>query len=99
MLISVFVLLLIASLGYATWIVVYGARTPGVAKKQPSKIKPKAAPKADAEAPVVPELPPDLRHLPDPPVLQEAAVQILDREETFRRLRGLELGVGEIGEP
>ena len=100
MLISVFVLLLIASLGYATWIVVYGARTPTIAaKKKPSIIKAKPAPKTEAEVPVVLELPPDLRHLPDPPVLQEAAVQILDREEIFRRLRSLELGVAEITEP
>src|SRR6185437_3646470 len=100
MLISVFVLLLVASLGFATWIVMYGARTPGHAvKKKPSRVKVKAAPRAEAEAPVVLELPPDLRHLPEPPVLQEAAVQILDREEIFRRLRCLELGVGEIGDP
>jgi HD-like signal output (HDOD) protein len=100
MLISAFVLLLIASLGFATWIVVYGVRTPGVAvkKKRPRK-KVQPAPKAEAEVPIVLELPPDLRHLPEPPVLQEAAVQILDREEISRRLRCLELGVGEIGEP
>jgi HD-like signal output (HDOD) protein len=100
MLIAIFILLLIGSVGYATWIVVYGARTPGIAaKKKPSRVKAKPAPKTEAEVPVVLELPPDLRHLPEPPVLQEAAVQILDREEIFRRLRSLELGVRDIGEP
>jgi HD-like signal output (HDOD) protein len=87
MLIPLFLLLLIASLGIATWIVLRGGNSPNVvAKRQP-------------QTPVVLELPPDLRHLPDPPVLQEAPVQILDREEIFRRLRGLEFGVGELGEP
>ncbi|HEV2267915.1 MAG TPA: HDOD domain-containing protein [Steroidobacteraceae bacterium] len=39
------------------------------------------------------ELPLDLRHLPEPPILQPAAaVQFLDWPETLRRLRGLELG-------
>jgi HD-like signal output (HDOD) protein len=39
------------------------------------------------------ELPVDLRHLPEPPILQPAAaVQWLDWPETLRRLRGLELG-------
>ncbi|MHB8812037.1 MAG: HDOD domain-containing protein [Steroidobacteraceae bacterium] len=39
------------------------------------------------------ELPIDLRHLPDPPVLQPApVVQFLDWAEALRRLRGLELG-------
>ena len=100
MLISVFVLLLIASLAFAIWIVVYGVRTPAIAvKKKPSRIKAKPAPKAEAEVPIVLELPPDLRHLPEPPVLQEAAVQILEREEIFRRLRCLELGVGQMGDP
>src|SRR3569833_1506561 len=100
MLISIFVLLLIASLGCATWIVVYGTRTPAVAaKKTASRTAAQPTSKFEAEAPVALELPPDLRHLPEPPVLQEAAVQILDREDVFRRLRCLELGVEEIGQP
>lgn len=45
------------------------------------------------------ELPPELQHLPAPPVLEEAPVQILTSAEIFRRLRGLELGVAELGEP
>lgn len=42
------------------------------------------------------EIPPDL---PEPPVLEAAQVEILDRTEIFRRLRGLELGVAELSEP
>jgi HD-like signal output (HDOD) protein len=48
---------------------------------------------------VVLELPADLQHLPEPPVLPAAAVQILDRSEIFRRLRELELGVSDLGRP
>src|SRR5689334_16007451 len=43
------------------------------------------------------ELPADLKHLPEPPVLEAAPVQILDHSEVFRRLRELELGVSELG--
>jgi HD-like signal output (HDOD) protein len=45
------------------------------------------------------ELPAELQHLPEPPILEEAPVQILDRAEIFRRLRGLELGVAELEPP
>ena len=39
------------------------------------------------------ELPLELRHLPEPPILQPAsAVQFLDWSEALKRLRGLELG-------
>lgn len=39
------------------------------------------------------DLPIDLRHLPDPPVLQPAdSLRFLDGAEVLRRLRGLELG-------
>ena len=48
---------------------------------------------AEESAEVDGEMPPDLRHLPEPPVLSAAAVQLLDRAETFRRLRQLELGL------
>jgi hypothetical protein len=44
------------------------------------------------------ELPADLQHLPEPPVLSAAPVQILDSTEIFRRLRELELGVAELGQ-
>jgi HD-like signal output (HDOD) protein len=44
------------------------------------------------------EIPFDLRRLPEPPVLQAAPVQILDRAEAFRRLRELELGAFGAGE-
>jgi HD-like signal output (HDOD) protein len=43
--------------------------------------------------------PVDLQLLPEPPVLPAAAVQILERAEIFRRLRELELGVAELGQP
>jgi HD-like signal output (HDOD) protein len=49
-------------------------------------------------APNTVEPPAELRHLPEPPVLPEASVQILDCAEIFRRLRELELGVAELGE-
>jgi HD-like signal output (HDOD) protein len=48
---------------------------------------------------VAQELPPELQHLPEPPVLSEATVEILDRAEIFRRLRELELGVSKLGTP
>jgi HD-like signal output (HDOD) protein len=47
---------------------------------------------------VVLELPLELQHLPPPPVLEAAPVQILDRSEVFRRLRALELNVVELGQ-
>jgi HD-like signal output (HDOD) protein len=45
------------------------------------------------------EVPLDLQHLPEPPVLQAAAVQILQPGEIFRKLRELELGVASLGDP
>src|SRR5207302_915825 len=45
------------------------------------------------------ELPADLQHLPEPPVLPAAAVQILERAAIFRRLRELELGISDLGQP
>jgi HD-like signal output (HDOD) protein len=51
---------------------------------------------AEVMAEVVLELPADLQ---DVPVLQAASVQILDRTEILRRLRELELGVSELGQP
>jgi len=48
---------------------------------------------AGESAAIASELPAELRHLPEPPVLQAAdAVQLLDSIEVSRRLRGLELG-------
>src|SRR5439155_18662660 len=44
------------------------------------------------------ELPAELEHLPEPPVLEAATMQILARTEIFRRIMGLELGVPELGE-
>jgi HD-like signal output (HDOD) protein len=48
---------------------------------------------------VVTRLPVELQHLPEPPVLGAATVEILERSEIFRRLRELELGVSELGQP
>ena len=45
------------------------------------------------------ELPTELQDLPEPPVLEAATIQILDRTEIFKRLMELELGVPELGEP
>ena len=39
------------------------------------------------------EVPFDLRHMPEPPVLEAAPVQVLDGVQAFRRLRELELGL------
>jgi HDOD domain len=41
----------------------------------------------------------ELQHLPQPPALPAASVEILERPEIFRRLRELELGVPELGQP
>jgi HD-like signal output (HDOD) protein len=48
---------------------------------------------------VVLELPQEWQHLPAPPVLPAASVEILERPEIFRRLRELELGVSQFGQP
>jgi len=53
---------------------------------------PASAP-AGGSAEIASDLPIELRHLPEPPILQPAsAVQFLDWAEALRRLRGLELG-------
>jgi len=52
-----------------------------------------------AEIEVVFEPPVDLAQLPEPPVLQAASVQILDRTQILSKLRELELGVSELGQP
>ena len=45
------------------------------------------------------ELPAELQHLPEPPVLAASPIQILDRTEIFRLLTQLSLGVPQLGEP
>jgi HD-like signal output (HDOD) protein len=45
------------------------------------------------------DLPVELQHLPAPPVLEAAPIQLLDRTEIFRRLTELSLGVSELGRP
>jgi HD-like signal output (HDOD) protein len=61
-----------------------------VADPAPAAVTP---PEPSAEAPV------NLDQLPEPPVLAAAPVQILDPPAIFRRLRKLELGVVDLGEP
>jgi HD-like signal output (HDOD) protein len=41
----------------------------------------------------------ELQDLPEPPVLEAARIQILDRTEIFQCLMELSLGVSELGEP
>ena len=48
--------------------------------------------------PPVPEPPPDLSGLPEPPVLQPAPGQLLDNTQIVQRLRELEFGVGDWGQ-
>jgi len=43
------------------------------------------------------ELPVELQDLPEPPVLQAAPIQLLDRSEIFKQLTQLSLGVRELG--
>jgi len=53
-------------------------------------------------APPVPltlELPAELQHLPEPPMLEAAPVEILLPPEITRRLRQLELGLQDLGPP
>jgi HD-like signal output (HDOD) protein len=50
-------------------------------------------------ATVVEELPGELQHLPEPPVLQPSPVQPLDRSEIFKKLSELALGVADLGKP
>jgi HD-like signal output (HDOD) protein len=45
------------------------------------------------------ELPTELQHLPEPPVLEAAPVEILQPPEIIKRLRQLQLGIQELGPP
>jgi HD-like signal output (HDOD) protein len=84
MLICLLSLLGAAISGITTVVFLRRTLSPGAAKHLPTQ--------------VTAELPAELQHLPEPPVLEEASVQILDRDQIFRRLRGLELGVVEWDE-
>jgi len=53
---------------------------------------------APSEPPTL-ELPAELQHLPEPPLLEAAQVEILDPPEITRRLRQLELGLEDLGPP
>jgi HD-like signal output (HDOD) protein len=54
---------------------------------------------AAAAGPLTLELPAELQHLPEPPLLEAAAVEILDPPEITKRLRQLELGLEDLGPP
>jgi hypothetical protein len=58
-----------------------------------------SAPVTRRQSTVALELPVELRHLPEPPVLQASPLQPLDGADIFRKLRELELGVAELGRP
>jgi HD-like signal output (HDOD) protein len=67
-----------------------------VATTAPPTSVPEAA--AAPEPPTL-ELPAELQHLPEPPLLEAAAVEILDPPEITKRLRQLELGLEDLGPP
>jgi len=73
-------LLLLAACGFAAWPVLRRAVALGMAR-------------SGGSAQVAGEVPFDLRHMPEPPVLQPASAQFLDCTEALRRLRALQLGV------
>jgi HD-like signal output (HDOD) protein len=54
---------------------------------------------AAAAGPLTLDLPAELQHLPEPPLLEAAAVEILDPPEITKRLRQLELGLEDLGPP
>jgi HD-like signal output (HDOD) protein len=73
-------LLLIAACGFAAW--------PALRRFTPASVA-----RVGGSAGIESEQPFDLRHLPEPPLLQADSAQFLDRTEVFRQLRQLELGV------
>jgi HD-like signal output (HDOD) protein len=66
-------------------------------RKPPGPLVAPQAPPVEVEVTAAAELPVDLQHLPEPPVLEAAPVQILNSTEIFRRLRQLELGAAQLG--
>ncbi len=86
MVIWVMSVLLVTFCGVALWPVL--RRSPRIAVEL-----------TEAPAEVVVETAVELQHLPEPPILPAADVQILNAPEIFRRLRQLELGVPELGPP
>jgi HD-like signal output (HDOD) protein len=74
---------------------------PALRRVLPTAAAPQAsAPAEAAEAvPVALELPAELQHLPEPPLLEAATVEILDPPEITKRLRQLELGLEDLGPP
>lgn len=75
-------LLLVGACGFAARPVLRRAAAFGIARGRGS-----------GEIEVESEVPFDLRHMPEPPVLQAAAVQVLECGEASRWLRELELGL------
>jgi HD-like signal output (HDOD) protein len=73
-------LLLLAACGFAARPVLRRALAHGAAR-------------GGASVEAASEVPFDLRHLAEPPVLAAAAVQVLDGAQAFKRLRELELGL------
>lgn len=59
----------------------------------PRVVRPEAAGPQAASPEIGTEAPFDPRHMPEPPVLEAAAVQVLDFPQASRRLRELELGL------
>jgi HD-like signal output (HDOD) protein len=66
------------------------------ATASPQTSKPPVAPFA---LPPTLELPAELQHLPEPPLLAAASVEILQPPEITKRLRQLELGLEDLGPP
>ncbi len=92
-----FSVLLVTALGTGFGIVLRPAlRRALTAISVPQSPAPEAA--LDASAPML-ELPAELQHLPEPPLLEAANVEILDPPEITRRLRQLELGLEDLGPP
>src|ERR1700760_4464473 len=89
MLMYVIAALLIAACGLGAVPMLRRASSSGVRATRPVVAK--------RQPPVALELPVELQHLPEPPVLTAAHVEILEPEEILRRLRQLELGVAELG--
>src|ERR1700733_14166140 len=59
--------------------------------------RPATLEEAAPSEPLALELPPELQHLPEPPLLEAAPVEILDPVEITKRLRQLELGLEDLG--
>jgi HD-like signal output (HDOD) protein len=79
-------LLLLAACGFAAWSALRRASSFGLAPESEA-LGTGSGGAGGGAAPF------DLRHMPEPPVLEAAAVQVLDGAQAVRRLRELELGL------